>query len=260
MSGTPSAQSATPSYDLAIRCLDLTSLEGGETPQQVEELCDRAVRPDPQDPSVPPVAAVVLYPPMVEVAAERLKGTDVKVASVAGFPAAEGPLEERIAEIRGAVESGADEVDIVLNRPLFLSDRIEAAEEIRRAKEAAGPATLKVILETGELRSPERIRDAALVAMSAGADFIKSSTGKVRTGVSQEAALVMMEAARDFHRDSGTAVGVKVSGGVRTARQAFGYLQQAEVTLGPEWLTPARFRIGASSLLDELVSGMRATA
>ncbi len=249
---------ATTSLELAIRCLDLTSLDGDETPEQIAKLCDRALRPDPDNAEIPSVAAVVLYPALVNDAASRLRDTKVRVASVAGFPSAEGPLEDRLAEIRGAVEDGADEVDIVLNLPLFLSDPAEAAEEIRRAKEATGSLTLKVILETGLLETPERIREAALLAMSAGADFLKSSTGKVGPGVSPEAAMVMMETARDFHRDNGTAVGIKVSGGVRTAEQALTYLQMLEDTLGPEWLTPARFRIGASSLLAELVTRARA--
>ena len=258
MAQASSAPSATPSFDLAIRCLDLTSLDGDETPEQVGQLCERALHPDPKDETTPSVAAVVLYPAMVKVAADLLQGTDVRVASVAGFPRAEGTLEARLVEVRRAVEDGADEVDVVMNRPLFLTDRVEAAEEIRRAKEAAGPATLKVILEAGELETPARIREASLLAMAAGADFLKSSTGKVGSGVSPEAALVMMGAVRDFHRDNGTPVGIKVSGGVRTAEQAIAYLHQAEVTLGPDWLTPERFRIGASGLLGDLVAARRA--
>ena len=258
MSEAPSAQSATTSYDLAIRCLDLTSLDGSETAEQVLDLCDRALRPDPDDPTVPSVAAVVLYPELVAVAAGRLRGSTVAVASVAGFPSAESPLETRLAEIRRALDDGAEEIDVVMNRPLFLADQADAAEEIRRAREAAGRAILKVILETGELGTAERIRQAALLAMAAGADFVKSSTGKVGEGVSPDAALAMMEAARDFHRDNGRPVGIKVSGGVRTAEQAMGYLRLAEDTLGQEWLTPDRLRIGASGVLDELVGAMRA--
>jgi deoxyribose-phosphate aldolase len=259
MSEGRSLSSTSPSLDLAIRCIDLTSLDGEETKEQVLELCDRAVRPDPEDASIPSVAAVVLYASKVSVAADRLGGTGVLVASVAGFPGAEGRLEDRLAEIRRAVADGADEVDIVLNRPLFLAGSTqEAAEEIRRAREAAGSSTLKVILETGELQTSERIREAAMVAMQAGAQFIKSSTGKVASGVTPESALVMMEAARDFQRETGAVVGIKVSGGVRTAQQAMRYLDLLESTLGPEWLTPDRFRIGASSLLDDIVTRARA--
>lgn len=246
---------STPSLHLAIRCLDLTSLDGDETKEQVVELCDRAVGPGPEDSSIPSVAAVVLYPSMVSVAANELAGSGVRVASVAGFPEADGPLENRLAEIRRAVADGADEIDIVLNRPLFESGRAdEAAEEIRRAKVAAGSSTLKVILETGELGSADRIREASVLAMGAGAQFLKSSTGKVGTGATPEAAVTMMEAARDFHRETETAVGIKVSGGVRTAEQALTYLDLLESKLGADWLTPERFRIGASSLLDDLVA------
>jgi deoxyribose-phosphate aldolase len=258
MSQDPSPSSPTPSPHLAVRCLDLTALEGDETKEQVVELCERAIRPDPEDPSIPSVAAVVLYPSMVSVAANELGGSGVRVASVAGFPSAEGPLEERLAEIRRAVADGADEIDIVLNRPLFTSGRTEeAGEEIRLAGEAAGSSSLKVILETGELETPERIRDAARLAMEAGADFIKTSTGKVATGATPGAARVMMESARDFHRQTGTAVGIKVSGGVRTTEQAMAYLGQVEATLGADWLTPERFRIGASALLAELIGRIR---
>ena len=257
--GLASSSSATPSFHLAIRCLDLTSLDGEETEEQVVALCDRAVRPDPNDPEVPAVAAVVLYPGMVRVAARRLRGTGVKVASVAGFPSAEGPLDVRLAEIRRAVEDGADEIDIVLNRRLFLAGGTEEAQtEIRRAKEAAGPATLKVILETGKLESPARIRDAAMLAMTSGANFLKTSTGKVGTGATLAAAMAMMAAAGEFHGDTGIAVGVKVSGGVRTSEQAMSYLELAEDTLGATWLTPDRYRIGASALLGDLVARLRA--
>jgi deoxyribose-phosphate aldolase len=259
MSPDLSPSNATPSSHLAVRCLDLTSLDGDETEERIRALCDRAVQPDPNDPEIPSVAAVVLYPAKVAEAAGRLAGTAVKVASVAGFPSAEGPLEVRLAEIRRAVEDGAAEIDIVLNRPLFLSGRTdEARVEIRRAKEAAGSATLKVILETGKLESPARIRDAAMLAMTSGADFIKTSTGKVGTGATIAGAKAMMEAAGEFHGDTGIGVGIKVSGGVRTAEQAMDYLELLEDTLGSAWLTPDRFRIGASALLDDLVVGMRA--
>jgi len=259
MSDNLSHPSAYASQNLAIRCLDLTSLDGDETADQVLALCDRAVRPDPEDSAVPSVAAVELYPAMISVASERLKGTGVKIASVAGFPGAEGPLEDRLAEIRRAIADGAEEIDIVLNRPLFLSGRAdEAGTEIRKAKDAAGSATLKVILETGKLESVGHIREAASLAMTSGADFIKTSTGKVGAGATLAAALAMMEAAGEFYGDTGTAVGIKVSGGVRTAEQAMSYLELLEDTLGRQWLTPARFRIGASALLDELVTRVRA--
>src|SRR6266540_5611134 len=170
--------------DLAIRCMDLTTLEGADTPGKVVAVCAKAVRPDPSDPGVPSVAAVVIYPALVAVAASQLKGTGVRVASVAGgFPSGLAPLEERLAEIRDAVRMGADEIDIVLNRSAFLSGRYrQAFEEIAASKEACGNAHLKVILEAAELGSYDQIRRASVLAMAAGTDFIKTSTGKLGTG------------------------------------------------------------------------------
>ena len=238
--------------DLAVRCLDLTSLEGDETPEQVTALCEKATRPGAELPSV---AAVVLYPQLVSMAVERLRGTGVKVATVNGFPAPTEPLAKRLAEIHAAIDAGADEIDIVLDREAFMSGSNDAAAEgIRRAKEEAGSATLKVILETGELGTEKRIRDASMLAMAAGADFLKTSTGKVGAGASPAAARAMMGAVREFATEDGKAVGVKVSGGVRTTDQALEYMSLVEAELGSEWLTPERFRIGASSLLDDLVA------
>lgn len=254
MAEVPSPAHVTTTLDLAIRCLDLTSLGGLETPEEIEALCSKGVRPDPRDPTIPGVAAVVVYPAYVAVAAGQLEGTSVKVASVAGFPSGTEPIEEQVEEIRGAVASGADEIDIVLNRPAFLSGRRDqAAEEIMRSKEAAGSAPLKVILETGELRTKAAIREASMLAMSAGAEFLKTSTGKVGIGATVPAARTMMEAARDFHQQTERAVGIKVSGGIRQAEQALRYMVMLEEILGRDWLTPDRFRIGASSLLDDLV-------
>lgn len=244
--------------DLAVRCLDLTSLDGSETAEDIEALCARAVRPDVDRPEIPGVAAVVLYPRFVEIAAGRLRGSGVGVATVIGFPMPTEPLPKRLAEIHAAVDAGADEIDIVLDRDALTSGgREQAGEDVARCKEAAGPAALKVILESGELGAADRIRDAAMVAMSSGADFIKSSTGKVGTGATPEAARTMMEAVRDFHSEAGRPVGVKVSGGVRTTEQAMEYVGMVEETLGKDWLTPERFRIGASALLDDLVARRR---
>ncbi|HEX6131018.1 MAG TPA: deoxyribose-phosphate aldolase [Actinomycetota bacterium] len=241
--------------DLAIRCIDLTTLEGVDTVGKVVALCTKAVRPNPLDASVPPVAAVCLYPELIPTAVEQLRGTPVRVASVAGaFPAGLGPLDVRLREIRDVVEMGADEVDIVLNRSLFLGGRYaEAFEELLAAREAAGEAHLKVILEVGELGSYDRIRQASMLAMAAGADFIKTSTGKIGVSATLPNALCMLEAARDFHRDTGRAVGVKVAGGVRASKQAVQHLVLVHETLGPDWLTPERFRIGASSLLNDVL-------
>jgi deoxyribose-phosphate aldolase len=241
--------------DLAIRCMDLTTLEGVDTVGKVIALCAKAVRPNPVDASVPSVAAVCLYPSLIPTAVEQLRGTGVKVASVAGsFPAGLGPLDVRLQEIRDVVAAGADEVDIVLNRSLFLGGRYgEAFEELVAAREAAGRAHLKVILETGELGSYDRLRQASMLAMAAGADFIKTSTGKIGVSATLPNGLAMMEAARDFHRDTGRKVGIKVAGGVRTSKQAVQYLVVLHETLGREWLTPDLFRIGASSLLNDVL-------
>jgi deoxyribose-phosphate aldolase len=241
--------------DLAIRCMDLTSLEGNDTVGKIVAMCAKAVRPDPGDPSIPSVAAVCLYPQLVPVAVRQVTGTGVKVASVAGgFPAGLGPLDARLREIADVVEQGADEVDVVLNRSLFLGGRYaEAFEELVAAREAAGEARLKTILEVGELGSYDRVRQASVLAMAAGTDFIKTSTGKIVTSATLPAALCMMEAARDFHRDTGRTVGVKVAGGVRASKQAIQYLVLLHETLGEEWMTPDRFRIGASSLLNDVL-------
>jgi deoxyribose-phosphate aldolase len=241
--------------DLAIRCIDLTTLEGTDTVGKIVAVCSKAVRPDPVDPTIPSVAAVCLYPQLVPVAAAQLAGTGVRVASVAGaFPAGLGPLDARLREIAEVVELGAGEVDIVLNRSLFLGGRYaQAYEELVAARDAAGSAHLKIILEIGELGSYDRIRQAAVLAMAAGADFIKTSTGKIGTGATLPAALCMMEAARDFHRQTGLEVGVKVAGGVRTSKNAIQYLTLLYETLGPAWMTPDRFRIGASTLLNDVI-------
>jgi deoxyribose-phosphate aldolase len=218
-------------------------------------LCSKAVRPDPLDASIPSVAAVCLYPQLVPVAVAQLAGTGVKVASVAGaFPGGLGPLDARLREIAEVVAQGADEVDIVLNRSLFLSGRYrEAFQEIAEARVAAGAAHLKVILETGELGSYDRVRQASVLAMAAGADFIKTSTGKIGTGATLPVALCMMEAAREFHGQTGRRVGVKVAGGVRRSKQAIQYLVVLAETLGEAWLTPDLFRIGASTLLNDVL-------
>ncbi len=246
--------------DLAIRCTDYTTLEGADTPGRVEQLCAKARRPDPVDPTIPPVAAVCVYPEMVPVAVARLRGTSVRVASVAGaFPAGLGPLATRLEEIRWVVAEGAHEVDIVLNRSAFLSGRYGVAfDEIAAAKDAAGPAHLKVILETGELGAYDQVRKASMLAMAAGADFIKTSTGKISTSATLPVALCMAESIRDYAEQTGRPVGLKVAGGIRTAKQAWQYLVVVQETLGPAWLDPARVRIGASSVLNDLLLQIRA--
>jgi deoxyribose-phosphate aldolase len=246
--------------DLAIRCTDYTTLEGTDTPGRIVQLCAKALRPDPLDPSVPSVAAVCVYPELVPVAVPLLEGTGVKVASVAGtFPAGLGPLSARVEEIRWVVAQGADEVDIVLNRSAFLAGGYgRAYDEIVASKEACGAAHLKVILETGELGSYDQVRKASALSMAAGADFIKTSTGKIGTSATLPVALCMSEAIREYAEDTGRAVGLKLAGGIRTAKQAWQYLVVVHETLGPAWLTPDRLRLGASSLLNDLLMQLRA--
>src|SRR5438270_8376001 len=245
--------------DLAIRCMDLTTLEGADTPGKVAALCSKAVRPDPVDPSIPSVAAVCVYPNLVPVAVERLRGSDVKVASVAtAFPSGQAPLDVKLAEVRDVVEMGADEVDMVIDRGAFLSGRYaKVYDEIVRVKEASGDAHLKVILETGELGTYDNVRRASLLAMAAGADFIKTSTGKLPSAATLPVALVMLEAIRDVYEETGRMVGMKPAGGIRQAKQALQYLVQLHETLGPDWLTPDLYRLGASSLLNDVLMQIR---
>lgn len=240
---------------LAIRCMDLTTLEGTDTPGRVRALCAKARRPDPSRESVPPVAAVCVYPELVSVAVLELAGTGIGIASVAGaFPSGLLPREVRMAEIRGAVADGATEIDIVLNRSAFLAGRYqEVYEDVAASKEACGSAHLKVILETGELGSYDAVRRASLLAMAAGADFIKTSTGKIGTSATPEVALCMAEAIRDVADQTGRVVGLKLAGGIRTAKQAWHYLVIVGETLGAAWLAPSHFRFGASSLLNDVL-------
>jgi deoxyribose-phosphate aldolase len=241
--------------DLLIRICDLTTLEGSDTPGKVRSLCAKARRPDLLDPTVPPVAAVCVYPAMVPVAVEELAGTDVRVASVAGsFPSGLGPREARLEEIAWAVEHGAHEIDMVLDRSAFLSgDHQRAYDEIVASKKACGDAHLKVILETGELGTYDAIRLASVLAMEAGADFIKTSTGKIGVNATLPTALCMLEAIRDFHHETGRKIGFKAAGGVKTAKQGWQYLVVAQETVGADWLDPSLLRIGASSMLNDVL-------
>jgi deoxyribose-phosphate aldolase len=245
--------------ELAIRCTDLTSLNEDDTSEKIAGLCDRALRPDPSDTSIPSVAAVCVYPEFVPIAVRSLVGTPVKVAGVAGgFPSGDAPTAAKLAEIRKVLQMGADEVDTTLNRAMFLAgDYRDAFEEIAESKEACGDARLKVILETGALGSYDEIRRATLLVMAAGADFVKTSTGKTNPGATLPAALCIMEAIQDVEGPLGRRVGVKVSGGVREAGTARRYLRMLHGTLGPEWMDPDLFRLGASSLLDDLVEEAR---
>jgi len=241
--------------DLAIRMVDLTTLEGADTPGKVRALCAKGRRPDPADPDCPSVAAICVYPAMVPTAFESLKGSGIHLASVAtAFPSGQAPLPVKLADTRAAVAAGADEIDMVLNRGYFLSGRYLAAfDEIVAVKEAGGDAHLKVILETGELVTLDNVRRASWLAMLAGADFIKTSTGKVTPAATLPVTLVMLEAVRDFRESHGRQVGVKPAGGIRTAKDAIKYLVLVNETAGEDWLDPSWFRLGASSLLNDLL-------
>jgi deoxyribose-phosphate aldolase len=246
-------ESKVAALKLAVAVMDLTTLEGADTVGKVEALCAKARRPDPADPSVPPVAAICIYPSLVATARRALAGSPVRVVSVAtAFPSGQAPLDVRLAEAAQAVAAGADEIDMVINRGAFLAGRYrEVFEEIAAVKETCGPARLKVILETGELGSYDNVRRASVLAMAAGADFVKTSTGKVQPAATLPVALVMLETIRDFHQRTGRMVGFKPAGGVRTARQAIQHLVLVNETLGQDWLTPEWLRIGASSLLND---------
>jgi deoxyribose-phosphate aldolase len=241
--------------DLAIRCMDLTTLEGADTPGKVAALSAKAIRPQPGDDSIPSVAAVCVDPAMVPTAAAHVRGSGVKVASVAtAFPSGQTFASIKVAETREAVIAGADEIDMVIDRGAFLSgDYQKVYDEIQEIKEASGRAHLKVILETGELGTYDNVRQASILAMAAGADFIKTSTGKVIPAATLPVSLVMMEAIRDFQRETGRIVGFKAAGGIRASKTAIQYLVVLHETLGPTWMTPDRFRIGASSLLNDVL-------
>jgi deoxyribose-phosphate aldolase len=240
---------------LVVSMVDLTTLEGKDSEGKVRRLCAKAVRPDPTDATLPSVAAVCVYPTFVATARAALGDAPVAVASVAtAFPSGHAPLETRLAEVRAAVADGADEIDMVIDRGAFLSGHSDlVAEEIRAVKDACGAAHLKVILETGELETYDNVRRASFLAMHNGADFIKTSTGKVSPAATPAVILVMLEAIRDFERETGRAVGMKAAGGIRTAKDAITSLVLVKETLGDAWLTPDRYRIGASSLLNDVL-------
>lgn len=240
---------------LALSMIDLTTLEGKDTPGKVRQMCAKAMRPYPPMPELPTVAAVCVYPNLVRVAKEALAGTGVQVASVAtAFPSGMAEMKTRLADTRYAVKGGADEIDMVISRGRFLAgDYRGVYDEIVATKEACGEAHLKVILETGELETLDQVRRASDLAMQAGADFIKTSTGKVSPAATMEVTLVMLEAIRDFHRKTGTMVGMKPAGGIRDAKTAIAYLVMVKETLGADWLTPKWFRFGASTLTNDLL-------
>lgn len=247
---------------LAVSMVDLTTLEGKDSPEKVRSLCRKAIRPLERDEELlgerlPSVAAVCVYPSLVAVAAGALAGSGVKVASVAtGFPSGQYPIAVRLEDVRRAVEAGADEIDMVINRGAFLAGReSEVAGEIAAVAEACGPAHLKVILETGELETYDHVRRASDLAIAniRPGDFIKTSTGKVTPAATMPVTLVMLEAIRDEFVRTGRVIGMKPAGGIRASKQALHYLVMVKETLGDAWLSPDRFRFGASTLLNDLL-------
>jgi deoxyribose-phosphate aldolase len=241
--------------DLAISMIDLTTLEGQDTSGKVRALCAKAMRPDPADQTVPRVAAICVYSDLVAVAKHELRGSGVKVASVAtAFPSGRASLAVKLQDTRDAVAAGADEIDMVIDRGAFLSGRyLEVFEEIVAVKEACGDAHLKVILETGELATYDNVRRASWLAMLAGGHFIKTSTGKISPAATLAVTMVMLEAVRDFRDATGRQVGVKPAGGIRSSKDAIKHLVVVNETAGDDWLDPDWFRLGASSLLNDLL-------
>ncbi|MDP9239245.1 MAG: deoxyribose-phosphate aldolase [Actinomycetota bacterium] len=240
----------------AIRMIDLTTLEGQDTPGKVRALCAKARRPDPSDPTTPQVAAVCVYPDLVAVSVEALRGSGVHTASVAtAFPSGRAALATKLVDVAEAIAEGADEIDMVIDRGAFLSGRLmEVYDEIVAVKQACGDrAHLKVILETGELSTLDNVRRASWLALLAGGDFIKTSTGKISPAATPPVALVMLQAVRDFAAATGEVRGVKLAGGIRSAKDAVRYLVLVKEVAGEQWLTPDLFRLGASSLLNDLL-------
>jgi deoxyribose-phosphate aldolase len=241
----------------AVSMVDLTTLEGKDTPGKVASLCRKAQQPH-DDPDIPPVAAVCVYPSMVRAARQAL-GADrrVRIASVAtAFPSGQAPLRTRLGEVRAAVADGADEIDMVINRGAFLAGEFaRVQDEIAAVVDACGAATLKVILEVSELETYDHIRAASFLAMRVirEGDFIKTSTGKTGLNATLGNNQVMLEAIRDFYLETGTAIGMKPAGGIRSAKQSLQFLVAVKETLGDAWLTPRRYRFGASSLLNDLL-------
>jgi deoxyribose-phosphate aldolase len=246
--------------DLAIRMVDLTTLEGADTPGKVRALASKAMRPDPADPDCPSVAAVCVYPDMVATVKETLGSSGVHIAAVAtAFPSGRAALDIKLADTADAVEAGADEIDMVIDRGAFLSGRYQQVyDEIVAVKAAcaradAEDAHLKVIFETGELQTYDNVRRASWLAMMAGADFIKTSTGKVQPAATLPVTMIMLEAVRDFREQTGRMIGVKPAGGIRTSKDAIKYLVMVNEVAGADWLDPDWFRFGASTLLNDLL-------
>ena len=255
--GTRSIKTTSKAYaiDLAIHMVDLTTLEGQDTPGKVRALSAKAMRPDPADPTCPAAAAVCVYPDMVGIAKETLGDSGVNVAAVAtAFPSGRAAMDIKLADTQDAVEAGADEIDMVIDRGAFLSGRYQQVfEEIVAVREACGSAHLKVIFETGELQTYDNVRRISWLAMMAGAHFIKTSTGKVQPAATLPVTLIMLEAVRDWREATGQMIGVKPAGGIRAAKDAIKYLVMVNEIAGPDWLDPDWFRFGASTLLNDLL-------
>ena len=248
-------ESKLQALDLALRMMDLTTLEGSDSDGKVRQLCNKALRPYTELPNIPSVAAVCVYPNRVALAKNILKNSSISVASVAtAFPSGMSSLQIKLDDVEYAVSEGADEIDMVISRGAFLSGEYNRVyDEIAQIKQACGSAHLKVILETGELGSLENIRMASDLAMKAGADFIKTSTGKISPAASMPVVLVMLQAIRDNYNSTGVKVGMKPAGGIRSSKQAIQYLVMVKETLGIDWLNPSLFRFGASSLANDVL-------
>lgn len=248
-------ESKVQALKMALSMMDLTTLEGKDSDGKVIQMCQKAKKPYALMPDLPTVAAVCVYPTMVKIAKKHVAGSGINVASVAtAFPSGMAPLSVRIDDTKFAVSEGADEVDMVISRGAFLSGEYNRVfDEIASIKDACGDAHLKVILETGELHTYENVRKASDIAMEAGGDFIKTSTGKISPAATQPVTLVMLEAIRDYYYKTGKMIGMKPAGGIRTAKQALQYLVLVKETLGAAWLTKDYFRFGASSLANDVL-------
>ena len=245
--------------NLIVSMCDLTTLEGEDTEGKISQMAAKAIKPDPSDKSIPSAAAVCVYPSLVGPIKEKVMHSDVKVASVSSyFPSGQVPMESKLLDTKYAIDSGADEIDIVINRKAFLEgDYRKVYDEIVALKELCGDVHLKTIIEVGDLKTYENIRKASLISLAAGSDFIKTSTGKLSVGSSRQACYVMSEAVLDFYHMTGIKAGIKVAGGIRDAKDAIRYLVIVNEEMGVDWLSPDMFRFGASSLLDDVLKQIR---
>ena len=245
--------------NLIVSMCDLTTLEGEDTEGKISQMAAKAIKPDPSDKSIPSAAAVCVYPSLVGPIKEKVMHSDVKVASVSSyFPSGQVPMESKLLDTKYAIDSGADEIDIVINRKAFLEgDYRKVYDEIVALKELCGDVHLKTIIEVGDLKTYESIRKASLISLAAGSDFIKTSTGKLSVGSSRQACYVMSKAVLDFYHMTGIKAGIKVAGGIRDAKDAIRYLVIVNEEMGVDWLSPDMFRFGASSLLDDVLKQIR---